>query len=59
MNLPSNGRKTIKICMKWIITLMAFNTIYMLITPKLYARISLLNSRFYIQLPPQPFHLNV
>ena len=31
--------------MKWIISLMALNTIYMLLTPKLYAHVSFLNSK--------------
>lgn len=33
------------ICMKWIISLTALNTIHMLITPKLYVRVCLLNPR--------------
>lgn len=33
------------ICMKWIISLTALDTIHMLITLKLYAHVSLLNSR--------------
>lgn len=34
-----------RICMKWIISLTALNTIHMLITLELYAHVSFLNSK--------------